>query len=99
LAEGSIHVQRQLSVAKGKGRDGSREARPAKLVPLKTEAGERFVLVVPELVVVLRSHKAARFELGHAGASDFVFGTEEGRPLIQRTHRGRCVLRASGRRT
>jgi integrase len=98
LKEGTIHVQRQLSVARGKGKNGQREAHPATLVPLKTERATRLLgdVVPVELVSLLRSHKEDRFALGHAGADDFVFGTEDGKPLTQRN--ATRAIHAAGKR-
>jgi integrase len=86
LSTGTIHVHNQLSVAKG--------GKPARLVPLKTGAGVRSVYLVPELVSILKHHKADAFEHGHAGASNVVFSTSEGKPLSQ-ANAGRA-LRTAG---
>ncbi len=83
LTDAQIHVRQQLSVAKG-DKQGTREAKPARLVSLKTGAGERDVYLLPELVTLLKRHKAERFAIGRAGAVDFVFGTKNGKPLTQR---------------
>ena len=70
--DGLIHVRCQLSRA-----DSNRLAR---LVPLKTGAGERDVFVLPELAKLLRRHKLAS---GHSLETDYVFATREGKPRSQ----------------
>lgn len=73
---GIVHVRFQLSRATGE--------RPAKLVPLKSGAAERDVFLVPELVVLLKRHKAEAFSRRHARPDSFVFATRDGHPLSQR---------------
>lgn len=46
--------------------------------------GEREIELGPELVKLLKRHKADAFARGHAGAGDYVFCTAGGRPLTQR---------------
>jgi integrase len=88
LEDALVRVRYQLSVAHGD--------RPATLAPLKTGAGERDVYLVAELVALLEHHKADRFEIGLAGAADFVFGTRDGQPLSQR-NAGRALRQAGDR--
>jgi integrase len=88
LTQGTAHIRCQLSLAK--------KGRPAKRVPLKTGAGERIIYLVPELVSVLKAHKADRFAIGHAGSTDYVFGTKDGHPHSQRN--ADRALRAAGDR-
>jgi integrase len=73
---GLVHVRFQLSRATGQ--------RPAKLVPLKSGAGERDVFLVLELVSLLKRHKAEAFSRRHARPDSFVFATRDGHPLSQR---------------
>jgi integrase len=70
---GILRVRFQLGRASG--------ARPAKRVSLKTGAGERDIILLPEFTSMLRKHRmASRF----SGDADFVFCTSEGKPLGQR---------------
>ena len=62
LAEGTIHVQAQLSRGDGKR------------VPTKTDE-TRVINIDPELVSTLREHKEQAFALGRAGSEQFVFQT------------------------
>jgi integrase len=73
---GRIHVRAQLSRAK--------RGQPARRVPLKTDAGRRDVEAMPELLALLRNHKADAFARGHARSDSFVFATADGRPLRHR---------------
>jgi integrase len=73
LTEGILRVRAQLSRRK-----------PARRVPPKSANGVREVDLLPELVTLLKRHKAAAFARGHAGASDFVFATADGKPLYYR---------------
>jgi integrase len=74
--EGQIRVRAQLSRVK--------QGQPARRVALKTDAGRRNVEALPELLALLREHKAAAFERGHARSDSFVFTTADGRPLHHR---------------
>jgi integrase len=53
-------------------------------LPLKTKAGRRDVEALPELIALLKKHKAEAFARGNARPEDFLFCTEEGRPLMHR---------------
>lgn len=56
----------------------------ARRLPLKTKAGSRDVEALPELIALLKKHKAEAFARGHARPEDYVFCTEQGRPLMHR---------------
>jgi integrase len=71
-----IRVRAQLS----RGKRGQ----PPRRVPLKTDSGRRDVEALPELLALLRKHKAEAFERGHARSDSFVFATGDGRPLRHR---------------
>lgn len=73
---GQIHVRAQLSRAT---RD-----QPPRRVPLKTDAGRRDVEAMPEVLALLRKHKAEAFARGHARRGSFIFATAEGAPLYHR---------------
>jgi integrase len=73
---GLIHVRNQFS-------RGSADE-PARLVPLKSDAGERDVYLMPELAAVLKKHRADALSLGKARPEWYVFSTLQGRPLSQR---------------
>ena len=65
LDAGVIHVRAQLS-------------RAGELRPLKTDAGRRDVILMPELAQVLQQHReGSRYQEAH----DFVFTAIDGRPL------------------
>jgi integrase len=81
LTNGTLKVSAQLSRKK--------RGEPARRVPLKAArrrlgAREREIDLHPDLVSMLKRHKAAEFEKGLAGASDFVCCTAEGLPLYYR---------------
>jgi integrase len=76
LDDGLLHVRSQLSKATGK--------KPARLVALKTGAGERDVYLVAELGDLLKAHKVKAFRHGRARPDDFIFCTRDGKPLSQR---------------
>lgn len=76
FAEGLIHVRFQLSRGTAK--------KPARLVPLKTGAGERDVYLLPELASLLKRAKAEALAQGRARPESFVFCTREGGPRRQR---------------
>jgi integrase len=73
---GRIHVRAQLSRAK--------RGQPARRVPLKTDAGRRDVEAMPELLALLRKHKAEAFAHGRARPNSSVFATADGGPLRHR---------------
>jgi integrase len=76
LEEGVLHVSKQLARKK--------RGEPVRRVALKSERGERDVELLPELVALLKRHKAKAFEHGHARPEDFVFSTGDGGPLFYR---------------
>jgi integrase len=81
LPNDTVHVRAQLSRKK--------RGKPARRVPLKSArrrlgARERDIDLHPDLVAMLKRHKAEQFEKGLAGASDFVTCTAEGKPLYYR---------------
>jgi integrase len=81
LMNGTLKVQAQLSRKK--------KGEPARRVPLKAArrrlgAREREVDLHPDLVALLKTHKAEAFARGQAGASDYVVCTAEGNPLYYR---------------
>jgi integrase len=81
LTAGTVHVQAQLSRKK--------RGEPARRVPLKAArrrlgAREREIDLHPDLVSMLKRHKAKQFEKGLAGASDFVTCTADGKPMYYR---------------
>jgi integrase len=81
LTSGVLKVSAQLSRKK--------RGEPARRVPLKAArrrlgAREREIDLHPDLVSLLKRHKAKRFEIGLAGASDYVCSTAEGKPLYYR---------------
>ena len=81
LTAGVLKVSAQLSRKK--------RSEPARRVPLKAArrrlgAREREIDLHPDLVSMLKRHKAEQFEKGLAGSSDFVCCTAEGKPLYYR---------------
>jgi hypothetical protein len=56
----------------------------ARGLALKSERGRREVDLLPDLVTILKQHKAEAFKRGHAKPEDFVFTTAEGGPLYYR---------------
>jgi integrase len=73
---GQIRVRAQLTRAK--------RGQPARRVSLKTNAGRRNVEALPELLALLRKHRAEAFARGHARPDSFVFTTAEGGPSHHR---------------
>jgi integrase len=57
---------------------------PLKAARKRLGAREREIDLHPDLVVLLKRHKARQFECGRAGASDFVCCTADGKPLYYR---------------
>jgi integrase len=51
---------------------------------LKTDAGARDIVLLPELGKLLKEHKTAAFQRGYAKTEDFVFSTEIGTPFYGR---------------
>jgi integrase len=56
----------------------------ARRTRLKTTAARRDVEALPELIALLKTHKAEAFARGHARPEDFVFTTANGLPLMHR---------------
>jgi integrase len=56
----------------------------ARRTRLKTTAARRDVEALPELIALLKKHKADAFARGHARPEDFVFTTANGLPLMHR---------------
>lgn len=56
----------------------------ARRTRLKTTAARRDVEALPELIALLKKHKAKAFARGHARPEDFVFTTANGLPLMHR---------------
>jgi integrase len=73
---GLIRVRQQLSRAT--------KEKPARLLPLKTDAGSRDIVLLPELGRLLKEHKAAAFQRGYARPEDYVFATVIGTPFYGR---------------
>jgi integrase len=84
--ESKIRVRYQLSRAK--------KSAPAKLLPLKSDAGERDLDLIPELAKVLRMHKLAS---SYAKDDDFVFATLTGQPIYYRNASARGLQKAADR--
>ena len=76
LEEGVGNITAQLNRKK--------RGEPARRVPTKTDRGVREVDLLPDLVALLKRHKAEAFASGHARPEDFVFSTAEGRPFYYR---------------
>jgi Phage integrase family len=83
---GVLHVRHQLSRAKAN--------EPAKLIPLKTRAGERWIELAPELSRELAKHSLAS---SFSQDDDFVFTTETGKPLYYRNVSARGLDKAADR--
>jgi integrase len=83
---GTIHVRHQLSRAT--------KTNPARVVPLKTDAGERHIDIAPALARELAKHNLAS---RHSKPEDFVFSTETGKPLYYRNTSARGLDKAANR--
>jgi integrase len=83
---GTIHVRHQLSRAT--------KIKPARVVPLKTDAGERHIDLAPALARELAKHS---LESWHSKPEDFVFATETGKPLYYRNASARGLDKAADR--
>jgi integrase len=81
-----LHVRHQLSRATA--------GEPAKLKPLKTRAGERWIELAPELSRELAKHSLASF---FSQDDDFVFTTETGAPMYYRNVSARGLDKAADR--
>jgi integrase len=86
---GLIHVRHQLSRAT--------KRKPARLLPLKTDAGSRDIVLLPELGRLLKEHKAAAFQRGYARTEDYVFSTAIGTPFYGRNVSVRGLDKAADR--
>ncbi|MGE5689176.1 MAG: tyrosine-type recombinase/integrase, partial [Pseudomonadota bacterium] len=89
LDEGLIRVRHQLSRAK--------RGKPARLLPLKTDAAARDIFLLPQLAALLRKHKAHGFSRGFAKPEDYVFTTSIGTPINQRNVSARGLEKAADR--
>lgn len=74
LEGGFLHVRFQLSRATSSA--------PAQRVPLKSHAGKRSVVLLPQLGRLLREHRLAS---GYSGPTDYVFASANGSPLHYRS--------------
>jgi integrase len=83
---GTIHVRHQLSRAT--------KTNPARVVPLKSDAGERHIDLAPAL-----ARELAKLSLSsrYSKSEDFVFATETGKPLYYRNASARGLDRAADR--
>ena len=81
LTAETVHVKAQLS-RKKRGQDARRV--PLKSARRRLGAREREIELHPDLVALLKRHKAEQFVKGRAGAGDFVACTSEGKPLYYR---------------
>jgi integrase len=81
-----LRVRHQLSRA--------RVSDPAKLLPLKSDAGERDLDLMPDLAKVLREQKLAS---SYSSADDFVFVTLTGKPIYYRNASARGLQKAADR--
>jgi len=76
LENGYLRVRHQLSRA--------RAEKPARLVPLKTGAALRDVVMTPQLATLLREYRLAQLSAGLHGPGRFVFCTSHGTPINHR---------------
>jgi integrase len=83
---GTIHVRHQLSRAT--------KAKPARVVALKTDAGERHIDMAPALARELAKHSLCS---RHSEPETFVFATETGKPLYYRNVSARGLDKAADR--
>jgi integrase len=81
LTAATVHVQAQLS-RKKRGEDARRLA--LKSARRRLGGRDREIDLHPDLVALLKRHKARQFEKGLAGAGHFVTCTSEGKPLYYR---------------
>jgi integrase len=81
LTNGTVHVQAQLS-RKKRGEEARRL--PLKSARRRLGARDREIDLHPDLVTILKRHKAEQFEKGLAGSGDYVTCTAEGKPLYYR---------------
>lgn len=83
---GTIHIAHQLSRAT--------RTKPARVVPLKTDAGERHIDMAPQLARELAKHGLAS---QYSKDEDFVFSTESGKPVYYRNASARGLDKAADR--
>jgi integrase len=86
---GLIHVRHQLSRAS--------KTKPARLLPLKTDAGSRDIVLLPQLAELLRGHHVAEVVKGSGQPHHFVFTTEIGTPFYGRNVSARGLDKAADR--
>jgi integrase len=86
--EGVIHVRHQLS-----------RSRPPRLVPLKTGAGRRDVVLLPRLAAILRQHKQGNQDgvVALRRPEGFVFVNRDGGPMYYRRVQSRGIELAAKR--
>ena len=70
------------------------KARPARIVPLKTDAAERHIDLAPTLA---RELAEAQSRVRSSKPEDFVFATETGKPLYYRNASARGLDKAADR--
>jgi integrase len=93
LEQGLVRIHSQLERKK---RGESARNVPLKTARRKNGCREREIELPDDLVVLLKRRKAEAFKAGHARPEDFVFSTEEGRPLMHR-NLSRDFDKAAGR--
>ena len=74
--EGVLRVFKQL--------ERQKRGEPVRRVPLKSERGVRTIELLPDLIALLKRHKADAFSRGCASPEDFVFLTSSRKPLYYR---------------
>ena len=72
-------------------------SRPARLVPLKTDAGAREIVLLPQLAELLRGHHVSELVKGYGQSQDYVFTTEVGSPFYGRNVSVRGLDKAADR--
>jgi integrase len=87
--EGLIRVRYQLSRAA--------KTKPPRRLPLKTDAGARSIVLLPQLAELLRGHHVAELVKGCGQPSDYVFTTENGTPFYGRNVSTRGLDKAADR--
>jgi integrase len=84
---GELHVRYQLSRA-------TRE-KPARRMPLKTDAGKRDVILLPQLATILREHRKKMPAAGLYRVDAYVFCTQTGAPMHSRNIAERGITKAA----
>jgi integrase len=84
-----IHVRYQLSRATSE--------KPARRKQLKSEAGARNVILLPQLETILREHRKAMLAAGLYRPDGYVFCTSEGTPFYSRNVSERGMDKAADR--